>query len=183
MRADAKENYNQLLAAAHQVVSEQGAGASLRDVARRAGVGPATLFRHFPTREALLDTLLRDRLDQLTRLAGTLAGAGDPGTSLVSWLRDAVSFVTVYSGAVTLMSVALEDQESALHHSCASLRVAGASLLSEAQQAGAARMDLTSEDLFALISALGWINDQPAFSRRSDHLFNLIVDGILVESS
>lgn len=90
MRADAEENYNQLLAAARDVVTEQGVQASLRDIARRAEVSHVTLLRHFPTREALVDALLRKSLEELTAKAAKLEASTSPGEALWSWLRDAV---------------------------------------------------------------------------------------------
>ena len=72
MRADAKKNYDHLLEVGRAVVTEQGADASLRDIARRAGVGLGTLYRHFPTREALLETLLRAGFDDLAVSADDL---------------------------------------------------------------------------------------------------------------
>ena len=93
MRADAKENYSHLLAVARDVVTKDGAGASMRDIARRAGVGLATLFRHFPTREALFEALLRTNLDALTQKAGELEAANASDEALVAWFREAVAFV------------------------------------------------------------------------------------------
>ena len=72
MRADARKNRDHLLEVARDVVNEQGAEASLRDIARRAGVGLGTLYRHFPRREALLEALLRTRFDALTTRAREL---------------------------------------------------------------------------------------------------------------
>ena len=72
MRADARKNYSHLLAVARDVVTEHGADASMRDIARRANVGLATLFRHFPTREALFEALLRTNADALTQQAAEL---------------------------------------------------------------------------------------------------------------
>ena len=92
MRADAKKNYNRLLAVARDVVTEHGADASMRDIARRANVGLATLFRHFPTREALFDALLRTNADALTQLAAKLETSSPPDEALVSWFREAVAF-------------------------------------------------------------------------------------------
>ena len=80
MRADARKNYDHLIAAAREVVSEHGAEASLRDVARRAGVGQSTLQRHFPTREALLEALLRTRFDALTGRAGEIDASASAWT-------------------------------------------------------------------------------------------------------
>ncbi|WLS81132.1 helix-turn-helix domain-containing protein (plasmid) [Erwinia pyri] len=179
MRADAKENYNHLLVTARAVVAEDGANASMRDIARKAGVGPATLFRHFPTRDALLDTLLRSTLEELTRKAGVLESASSADEALVAWLRDAVAFVRIYSGVVTLMATALSDASSALHASCENLRSAGTRLLTRAQAEGRADKNMTGSDMFALIGALGWIGDQASYSARSDYLFDVIASAIL----
>jgi AcrR family transcriptional regulator len=179
MRSDAKENYHHLLVTARAVVAEEGANASMRDIARKAGVGPATLFRHFPTRDALLDTLLRSSLEELTQKAGALESASSADDALVAWLRDAVAFVRIYSGVVTLMAAALSDATSALHASCENLRNAGTRLLTRAQEVGTADKNMTGSDMFALIGALGWIGDQGAYSARSDYLFDVIASAIL----
>lgn len=179
MRADARQNYSHILAVARQVILEQGADASLRDIARRAEVGLGTLYRHFPTRESLLEVLLRASLEELTREAGTLAGAPLADGALVSWLRAAVAFVHHYHGIVTLLATAMDDPDSALHAACVNLRSAGALLLRRAQDEGLARPDIDGEDLFALIGALGWVGDQPSFASRSDRLFDIVVGAIL----
>src|ERR1044072_1250940 len=108
MRADARKNYDQLLAVARAVVTEQGADASLRDVARRAGVGLGTLYRHFPTREALLEALVRTSFDELTQRASELETSATADGSLVSWLREAVAVAYNYSGVVASMVAAIE---------------------------------------------------------------------------
>jgi AcrR family transcriptional regulator len=179
MRADAKENYAHLLNVAEQAVAGAGIGVSLREIARRAELGKATLLRHFPTREALLDALLQRRLEALTQKAEALGQSASAEDALIAWLQDAVAFVRVYSGVVSMMAAALADEESALHASCDNLRQAGARLLERGQADGKVRPDLTGEDLFALIGALGWIGDQPSFSRRSNHLFDVIASAIL----
>lgn len=183
MRADARENYNHVLLVAQDVVTEQGVNASLRDIARRADVGLATLLRHFPTREALLDALLRKSLKELTQRADALEASMSSTDALVIWLRHAVDFVQIYSGVVTMMASALADPESALHASCDDLRKAGARLLTRAQADHAARPDLDGNDLFALIGALGWIGDQPSFATRSNDLFKVITGAIFIDRS
>jgi AcrR family transcriptional regulator len=179
MRSDAKENYRHLLVTARAVVAEEGANASMRDIARKAGVGPATLFRHFPTRDALLDTLLRSSLEELTQKAGALESAPSADDALVAWLREAVAFVRTYRDVVTFMATALSDASSALHASCDDLRNAGTRLLTRAQVAGTADKNMTGSDMFALIGALGWIGDQASYSARSDYLFDVIASAIL----
>lgn len=181
MRADARKNYAHLLAIAGDVVTEQGADASLRDIARKAGVGLGTLYRHFPTREALLESLLRACFDDLTTRAGELEGSSSPDDALVSWLREAVTVAQRYRGVTESMVAAIDDPGSALHASCVTMRIAGARLLARAQEKGLARPDMDGADLFALVAALAWAGDQPAFSQRADHLFAIFVSAICTE--
>jgi AcrR family transcriptional regulator len=183
MRADAKKNHSHLLAVAREVIAEFGAEASLRDIARRADVGLGTLYRHFPTREALLDSLLRTSLDELTQKAGQLENSCLPDEALAVWFREGVAFVQSFSGIVASMAVAIADPASALHASCITVRSAGARLLFRAQTEGFARADLDGADLFALIGALGWLGDQPSFAAHADHLCNVIIGAILTTRS
>jgi AcrR family transcriptional regulator len=183
MRADARKNYSHLLAVARDVVTENGTDASMRDIARRAGVGLATLFRHFPTREALFEALLRTNLDVLTQSAAELEASNPPDEALSSWFREVVGFVQSYRGVVDLMAAAHADPESALYASCAAVHSAGARLLLRAQADGTARADIDGDDLFGLVSALGWLVGQPSFTPRADHLINVIASAILTNWS
>jgi AcrR family transcriptional regulator len=181
MRADAERNYNHLLAVARDVVAEHGAHASMRDIARRAGVGLATLLRHFPTREALFEALLRTNLEALTQKASELETSSPPGEALVSWFREGVAFVGSYRGVVALMANAHADPGSALYAPCTAVRSAGARLLLRAQAEGTARPDMDADDLFALMSALGWLVGQDSFAPRADHLFHLVASAVLTD--
>ncbi|MEV0529643.1 TetR/AcrR family transcriptional regulator [Streptomyces sp. NPDC050439] len=179
MRADARKNRDHLLAVAGTALAEQGVDVSLRDIARRADVGLATLLRHFPTREALLDALLRTSFDALTAKACALETSSPPEDALVSWLRDCVAWTTEYRGVTVLMAAAIEDTESALHASCVTLRAAGARLLTRAQTAGLARKDIDGDDLFALVAMLAWTGDQPSLAPSAEHLFEVVVSALL----
>lgn len=183
MRADAQKNYDHLLSIARDVFTEQGVDASLRDVARRAGVGLGTLYRHFPTREVLLEALLRTSFDELTAKAKERETSNLPAEALVSWLRDVVTIAHSPRGVVASMAAAIADENSALHASCVTMRAAGARLLARAQAAGLARRDVEGADLFALVGALAWIHDQPSLAPRADHLFRLIAGAILTSQS
>ena len=179
MRADAQHNRDHLLVVARTVVTEQGADASLRDVARRAGVGLGTLYRHFPTREALLEALLRASFDDLAAQAVELGSSSSPGDALVVWVRCCAAAAHQYRGVVALMMSAIDDTDSALHASCVTMRAAGTRLLTRAQTAGAARTDVDGADLFALVGAIAWLSDQPALAPRADHLVSVITDAVL----
>ncbi|MEV7523186.1 helix-turn-helix domain-containing protein [Streptomyces sp. NPDC091371] len=180
MRADARKNHDHLLAVAGAAIAEQGVDVSMRDIARRADVGLATLLRHFPTREALLDALLRTNFDELTARAGELETSSSPEDALTLWLRDCVAYAREYRGVVALMTAALGDPDSALHASCVSMRAAGTHLLARAQAAGTARTDIDGTDLFALVAALAWLGDQPPLAPRADHLFEVVASAILI---
>lgn len=179
MRADARKNYDRLLSVARDVVTEHGADASMRDISRRAEVGLATLLRHFPTREALFEALLRENLDTLTQKASDLETSSPPDDALESWFREGVAFVGSYSGVVALMASAHADPDSALYAPCMAVRSAGARLLLRAQEEGTARADMDADDLFALMSALGWLVGQHSFAPKADHLFHLFASAIL----
>ena len=179
MRADAKRNYDRVVASAGDVVAEQGADASMRDIARRADVGLATLLRHFPTREALLEALLRRRFDALAERAESADPAQLPAETLKDWLREFVVGAATYRGVVEPMTAAIDEPGSALHASCTRMRAGGAALLARAQEAGVARADIDGTDLFALASATAWLRSQPALDSRADHLSTLMMSIII----
>ncbi len=183
MRADAKKNYEHLLTVAHELLTGGHADASLRDIARKAGVGNATLHRHFPTREALFEALLRQNFDALSLKATEFLAAENAKDALIAWLREAISVTCAYSGVIAPMVAAIADEHSALHHSCVGLRAAGTRLLVRAQAEGLARKDMDGNDLFALISALAWLAEQPPLVPRADRLFDIISDAIFTGGS
>ncbi|MEV7844202.1 TetR/AcrR family transcriptional regulator [Streptomyces cyaneofuscatus] len=182
MRADAQRNRDHLLTVAGPVIAEQGVDVSMRDIARTAGVGLATLLRHFPTREALLEALLHTSFRDLTARADELERARSAVDALAAWVRECVAWTTEYRGVTVLMAAAIEDPDSALHSSCVTLRAAGARLLERAQAVGAARGDMDGDDLFALIAMLAWAGDQPALAPRSDRLFDIVGSAVLASA-
>lgn len=181
MRADAQKNYTHLLAVARDVMAEHGAEVSMRDIARRAEVGLATLLRHFPSREALFEALLRTNLDALTKRAGELEASAAAGEALLSWFGEWVAFARSVRGAVALMAAAHTNPDSALYVSCAAVHAASARLLQRAQAEGTARADMNGDDLFGLMSALGWLVDLPSFAPRAEHLSHIIASAILID--
>jgi len=179
MRADAKKNYIHVLAVARDVITEQGVNASMRDIARRAEVGLATLLRHFPTREALVEALLCTDLDALKQRGDELERSGSPGEALVSWFSEWMGFAQGHRGVVAMMAAAHTNPDSALYASCAAVHSASARLLQRAQAQGQARTDMTGDDLFGLMSALGWLVDLPSFTPRADHLSRIVTGAVL----
>jgi AcrR family transcriptional regulator len=179
MRADAKKNYDHILAVARDLLTGDRAEASLRDIARYAGVGDGTLYRHFPTRETLLEALLRERFAASAERANELAALDNVGDALLTWLREAVVMTHDYRGVIAPMVAAIADEKSALHSTCVALRTAGAKLLARAQAEGVARANMDGDDLFALISALAWLAEQPPLVPRAEHLFDIIFETVL----
>ncbi|MCX5199243.1 TetR/AcrR family transcriptional regulator [Streptomyces sp. NBC_00249] len=180
-RADAQRNRERILEAAAEAVREQGTQASLRDVARRTGVGLGTLYRHFPTRDALLEALLRTGFDHLAARADELlADRGPtPERALADWLGEFTLRAGAFRGLPASLMATLGDPDSALHASCLAMREAGGRLLRAAQDAGAIRPDVDGTDLFALVNALSWVADQaPSIAARRAHLLTLITDGL-----
>jgi AcrR family transcriptional regulator len=179
MRADAKKNYDRLLEVAREAFAEHGPEASMRDIARRAEVGFATLLRHFPTREAFVEALLCDDLDALPRRAEELERTLPPAEALATWFREWMGFARTHRGVVALLASVHDEPQSALYASCASVHAASARLLARAQADGEAREDMNGDDMFGLMAALGWLIDLPSFAPRAEHLARLVSSAIL----
>ncbi|KOG30890.1 TetR/AcrR family transcriptional regulator [Streptomyces resistomycificus] len=151
MRADARRNYERLLEVAAEAFAEHGEGASLDDIAKRAGVGSGTLYRHFPTRQALLEAAYVDRIEAIAARADTLAGQLPPGEALVEWLNELGAGLTQVRGLRALLGSAVTEGSSAAATVCAgTLRSAAARLVEAAQQAGGLRQDVDAVDILRL---------------------------------
>ncbi|MEW2127482.1 TetR family transcriptional regulator [Streptomyces sp. NPDC007259] len=178
-RTDARRNRDRVLEVAAEAVAEQGTLASLRDIARRAGVGLGTLYRHFPNRDALLEALLHQRFTNLAERADVLATTAPPERALTEWLYEFTLGAGAYQGLPATLMATLNDPDSPLRADCLTMRQAGGRLLEAAQESGRIRPDVAPVDLFALANALSWIADQaPTLTERREHLFRLVVDGL-----
>ncbi|MFE3200077.1 TetR/AcrR family transcriptional regulator [Embleya sp. NPDC059237] len=179
-RADARRNYERLLVAAGEAFAENGAGTSLDDIAKRAGVGNATLYRHFPTREVLLETVYRDEIQQLGDHAWAAPPSGDPVEALADWLRLAVSRLRVYEGLKGLLEIALRDESAELASWCrATIRSAAAHLLARAQREGAIRGDIDELVLLRFANAISLTAEMSTTGTDpTDQLISLLFDGL-----
>lgn len=177
VRTDGRRSHEELLAAARETFAEQGTDASLREVARRAGVSIATLYRHFPTREALLETVLRHAFDTLRASAVDLLSAPDPGQALVTWIGELAVGCSRYDGLPASVMGALRDPGSSLHASCAGLGTAASDLLARAQRSGHMRADLKTDELLALVYAVAWAAREAPITA-GDRLLELLVEGL-----
>ncbi|MFD5323180.1 TetR/AcrR family transcriptional regulator [Streptomyces sp. NPDC127092] len=176
MRADARRNYERLLTEARKAFDKHGIHTSLDDIAKQAGLGNATLYRHFPTREALLETILRDSLSELGHTARELLATAPPGAALATWVRAAVAHATTYRGLVTMLMDSLKDETSQLNDACTVMQSSGRQLLERAQRAGEARNDLSAAGLFALIAGAAWTREHAP--DESDQVLTVLIDGL-----
>jgi AcrR family transcriptional regulator len=180
MRADAQRNYARLLSAAATVFAEHGADdASLEEIARRAGVGIGTLYRHFPTRQALLEAVYRDQVDALRLRADELLESDSPGDALAAWLRAMVAFSST-KHTLTSALLATLGKESDLLSSCSKvIRDSADALLSRAQKAGVVREDVDAKDLIRLVHAVNIAAQHaPTDPQQTDRLLGLVLDGL-----
>jgi AcrR family transcriptional regulator len=183
LRADALRNRNKVLAAARVVVQQEGTEASLREIARRAEVGLATLYRHFPRREDLLVALLHDLFGRFAARAAQLGSNQAPEEALAQWLREYLEGAAPYRGFSGTMMGTITDPTSALFAACSAMREAVGVLLRRAQDAGRIRADVDALDVFVVLNAVSWIGDQPPIiAERQDRLLALVLDGLMTAS-
>lgn len=179
MRADARRNAEQLLAVARDAFAQYGAEASLTEIAARAGVGVGTLYRHFPSREALLAAVLQDRFDALTAKAAELIRTVSPVEALSGWLAAFVAHLKTYRGLSVPVMSTLNDETSELHSSCHAMRASGTELVARAQQSGDLRADVDSADVLILANAIAWATEQiPDDPTRTDRLLSIALSGL-----
>ena len=180
LRADARRNAERVLEAARAVFAEFGADASLEEIARRAGVGIGTLYRHFPTRDALVEAVFRDMVDASSSRGEQLLTADDPTDALACFLREQMRQSSTCRGlAAEAMIMMLDEQGCGASNACDALHEIGAKLLRRAQESGAVRADTDIDDLLRLVNAIGLATeDAPDRERQSDRLFALIMQGL-----
>jgi AcrR family transcriptional regulator len=180
MRADAQRNYTRLLDAAGAAFIERGADdVSLEEIARRAGVGIGTLYRHFPTRQALLEAVYRDQVELLSARADELLQAESPGDALADWLRALVKFSSTKHNLTSALLATL-GKDSDLLSSCSKvIRAAAENLLARAQEAGVVRPDADAGDVIRLVHAVNIATQHaPGGPGQADRMLALILDGL-----
>ncbi|MEW9553706.1 TetR/AcrR family transcriptional regulator [Nonomuraea sp. NPDC050783] len=180
MRADARRNHDRILAAAAEAVAEQGAEASLEEIARRAGVGSATLHRHFPSRQRLLEAVFRDKVEALCATAAGLAGGPDPWHALATWLGAVAAHAVSNRGLAASLMRGAHDGDPALGATCHTMITnAGADLLDRARRAKAVRPDVPITDLLKLVNAICLaVEREPDAAAQADRLLTLALTGV-----
>ena len=181
-RADARRNYERLLAAAAAAFAEHGADdVSLEEIARRAGVGIGTLYRHFPARQALLEAVYKDQVDGLDALGAKLLVAEAPGDALGEWMRAFVAFARTKRSLSSALAANV-GKNSELMSACSMiLRGRTDELLSRAQQAGEARPDVKAADIFRLAHGLVMATEtEPTDPDQPERLTALVIGSVRV---
>jgi AcrR family transcriptional regulator len=166
MRADARRSRERLLAAATQAFAEKGAEAPLEDIAKRAGVGIGTLYRHFPTRLDLQEAVYRNQVSAVCAQGAELADAPSPGDAFAGWLR-----------ALASALIAAKGKDSEVISQCSQImRDTISRLLQRAQEAGAVRADLTPMDVMMVVHGVVVATERTP--DQADRMLSLMLDGL-----
>jgi AcrR family transcriptional regulator len=174
-RADARRNYDKLIAAARDAFAELGTSASLEEIARRAGVGIGTLYRHFPSRQDLLEAVYVEEVEDACRSADELSDL-PPWEALAAWLHNLVAFVgRKHALAEELWNYL--DRDAEMFRGCRSaLFAAGEPLLERAQKAGAVRPDTDLDDILQIVGGIGKNPSTPP--DRVERVLDIALDGL-----
>jgi AcrR family transcriptional regulator len=177
-RADAVRNRERVLVAAKTVFSAGGPEASLEAVARTAGVGIGTLYRHFPTREALFEAVYRREVQQLADLAERLMEEAEPVEALRQWMRANVRFVATKKGMSAALALAAYKNSDLFSYSFERLTRAVGGLLERAIAAGEIRNDVSPEDLLRALVGMCYMHDRPGWQKSVLRLVEVFIDGL-----
>ncbi len=174
-RADARRNHEKVVAAAREAFAEGGASTSLEEIARRAQVGIGTLYRHFASRQALLEAVYLDEVQALCRSATDLANL-PPWEALVAWLHRFVGYLATKQALAQELLNYVELDADVFHRSRAALYAAGGLLLERAQQARVVRSDTDLPEVIQMVGGIAKIaTSEPG---QIDHILELALDGL-----
>ena len=173
-RADARRNYEKLVAAARGLFTEEGTSAPLEDVARRAGVGIGTLYRHFPTRQALLEAVYVDEVEAMAQAADDLSEL-PPWEALSQWLHQYVGFAATKRALNEALLEVAPDSDVLLTCRTA-IAGAGTALVERAQRAGVVRADTSFMDVGRMVSGIAMVST--ADPEQTDRMLDLVLDGL-----
>jgi AcrR family transcriptional regulator len=179
-RADARRNYDKLLEAARGVFAESGSDASLEEIARRAGVGIGTLYRHFPTRQALLEAVYVDEVEALSRSATELADL-PPWDALAAWLRRYVSYATTKRALAEELAASVGAETPVFRLCKGAIFAAGEPMLQRAQDAGVVRADTNFSDIARMVFGIAAIPGSD--SDQIKRILDVALDGLRYQSA
>ncbi|HTK11777.1 MAG TPA: helix-turn-helix domain-containing protein [Ktedonobacteraceae bacterium] len=183
MRADAQRNYASLLNAARVAVSERGPDIVLEDIARSAGVAIGTLYRHFPTRQDLLEAVFLDEANALRMRAEELASAPDPFDALISLLRLQMDFAARGRSMGAAIMAAKQVPGTRIYAANRAMHEAGNVLLLRAQAAGQIRTDVHLVDVVRLVYGIIMVNERASDPDGINRMLDLVIAGISTKPS
>jgi len=176
MRADARRNYERLLVAGREAFSERGEQASMDDIAKRAEVGPGTLYRHFPSREALLAAVYREDVDLMAKRARELADTLPPFEALATWLHEQLDYIKAKLGITAVLKSILKEDTATFEWCSRSMRAAVGGLLESAQAAGDIRPDVDQITVLRLAHGVGMASENAP--ELAEKMLDLVIDGL-----
>lgn len=183
LRADARRNRDRILKAAMQHFTSHGIGASLEEIARAAGVGAGTLYRHFPSREALLAAALQDQQAELLARAQEAREIPDPDRALRTWLTALQDYLRTFNGLPAPVLAAVKERASPLALSCETLVSITGEFLTRAQDHGHARESVTANEIFLSALGIAWVLDRvDAYGTTRQALEDVFAHGYLEKS-
>ncbi|WP_213013899.1 TetR/AcrR family transcriptional regulator [Paractinoplanes toevensis] len=177
-RADATRNREQLLAVATRVFMSADTEPSMRAIAREAGVGIGTLYRHFPTRESLVDAVYRDQVVRLTTGAHELLGGLPPAAAMRRWMDLFGDWIAAKNGMLDTLLSMIRSGEIAHDRTRAELLTAITTILDAGRVAGDLRPDVTAEDVAAALIGIFTVAPKPEREADAGRLLNLLMDGL-----
>jgi AcrR family transcriptional regulator len=178
LRADAQRNRDALLEAAAAAFTLHGTDTSLEDVAKRAGVGIGTLYRHFPTREALVEAAYRRGVESMCDEAAQLLRTHRPARALELWLTTFVGYVATKRGLASTLKQAADGNAELFTHVHNRLRTTMETLVDAAAADGEIRADVAPADLLRAIGGVCMVSDQPDWQEQAHRLVGLLMDGL-----
>lgn len=183
MRADAQRNYASLLKTARVAVAERGADIVLEDIARAAGVAIGTLYRHFPTRQDLLEAVFLDETKELREHAEALASAPVPFEALMSWLRLQMDFAAFGRSMGAAIMAAKHVAGTRISEANKAMHKAGEVLLLRAQAAGQIRTDVQMLDVIRLVYGIAMVNEHVSDPDGANRMLDIVIAGIRTKPS
>ncbi len=178
LRADATRNRTHLLDVATQVFASADTEPSMRAIAREAGVGIGTLYRHFPTRESLVDAVYRDQVTRLTHGADELLAQMPPPAALRRWMDLFGDWIATKNGMRDTLLAMVESGDIAHAHTRTELLAAIDALLDAGRATGELRADITAEDIAANLIGIFTVAHPPDHNARASRLLNILTDGL-----
>ncbi|MCX4705497.1 TetR/AcrR family transcriptional regulator [Streptomyces sp. NBC_01373] len=178
LRADAQRNRDKILSAAVRVFAEEGLDAHLERIAKEAGVGSATLYRNFPTREILIEAAYRSELAKLCDSAPELLATMEPRDALRAWMGRFIDYATAKLGMAEALRALVASGVNPYAQSHEMMLSALDSLLSAGAGAGTVRSDITAADMFAALTGIALASGKPDQREQAERLLDLTLDGL-----